>query len=99
MIYRINKNYLTVAIYTIHSVVWNYFYKLTSYFQLIPTTTTWLISTPNIILSTFGIELYGPLILTLKTPVLILIVNGRDIKPAIVREIISNGRFLITKQT
>ncbi len=44
-------------------------------------------------------ELYGPLILTLKTPVLILIVNGRDIKPAIVREIISSGRFLITKQT
>ena len=44
-------------------------------------------------------ELYGPLNLTLKTPVLILIVKGRDIKPAIVREIISNGRFLITKKT
>ena len=98
MIYRINKNYLTVAVYTSHSAVWNFFYKLTPYFHLF-TTTTWIISTPNIIHSTFGMELYGPLILTLKTPVLILIVNGRDIKPAIVREIISNGRFLITKQT
>ena len=42
-----------------HSAVWNFFYNLTSYFQLF-TITTWLISAPNINQSTFGWNYMDP---------------------------------------
>ena len=42
-----------------HSSVWNFFYNLTSYFQLF-TITTWLISAPNINQSIFGWNYMDP---------------------------------------
>ena len=44
--YDIQKNKHSLAVYNIHSTVWNFFYNLTSYYQLL--TTTWLISAPDI---------------------------------------------------